>query len=154
VLDSDGTVHQEGYFENRKPLAERVGNKRMDGLLKKSAMYRALSMGDYRITDNDIRLYLAVVRRAQEALTAQYPGLRFGVILWPNQQAPQQRETYEKLREGFRKMGLPLDLVEDILPGYNNDRTPYILGPSDHHPNALANRLLAQYVLGHISPPR
>lgn len=47
-------------------------------------------------------------------------------------------------------MGIPLDLVEDILPGYDTDRAPYILGSSDHHPNALADRLLAQYILNKI----
>ena len=47
-------------------------------------------------------------------------------------------------------MGIPLDLVEDILPGYNTDRAPYILGPSDHHPDAFADRLLAHYILSKL----
>jgi hypothetical protein len=151
VLDAAGTVHQDGYFDNRKTLAERLGlGRRVQGQLDKSAMWRMLSTGDSRITDDDIRLYFAVVRRSQELLTAQYPGIQFHVILWPNQHVAQQRATYEKLRDGFRQMGIPLDLVEDILPGYNTDRAPYILGPSDHHPNALADRLLSQYILSKI----
>lgn len=151
VLDADGTVHQAGDLGNRKPLALRLGlGRRVEGQLNKSAMWRMLSMGDSRITDDDIRLYFAVVRRSQELLTAQYPGLQFHVILWPNQNVAQQRTTYEKLRDGFRRMGIPLDLVEDILPGYSTDRAPYILGSLDHHPNALADRLLAQYVLSKI----
>jgi hypothetical protein len=48
-------------------------------------------------------------------------------------------------------MGIPLYLVEDILSGYSTDRAPYILGSLDHHPNALANRLLAQYILSKIA---
>lgn len=150
VLDSDGTVHQAGNFGNRKTLAERLGLTRGVGQLNKSAMYRMLSSGEARITDDDIRLYFAVVRRSQELLAAQYPGIRFEVILWPNQHVPQQREAYEKLRDGFRQRGVPLVLVEDILPGYNTDRSPYILGSTDHHPNALADRLLAQYILSKI----
>ena len=151
VLDPDGAVHQEGYFEDRRPLIERLGFRRGGRQLNKSATWRVLSMSDSRITDDDIRLYFAVVRRSQELLTAEYPGIQFRVILWPNQIAMQQRAAYVKLRDGFRKMGIPLDLVEDILPGYSTDRTPYILGPSDHHPNALADRLLAQYILKQIS---
>ncbi len=151
VLAADGTVHQEGYFEDRRPLALRLGfGQRASGQLNKSAMWRMLSMSDSRITDDDIRLYFAVVRRSQDLLTTQYPGIQFHVILWPNQVAWQQRATYLKLRDGFRRMGIPLDLVEDILPGYSTDRTPYILGSSDHHPNALADRLLAQYILSKI----
>ena len=117
-------------------------------------MWRMLNTGESLITDEDIRLYFAVVRRSQELLAAQYPGLHFDVILWPNAGASnvgQQHSTYEKLRDGFRQMGIPLDLVEDILPRYNTDREKFQLSSSDTHPNALANRLLAQYVLSKIT---
>ena len=110
-------------------------------------------MSDSRITDDDIRLYFAVVRRSQELLTAQYPGIQFRVLLWPNQNVSQQRATYEKLQDGFRRMGIPVDRVEDILPGYRTDRAQYILGPADHHPNVLADRLLAQHVLSKVLEP-
>ncbi len=109
-----------------------------------------LSTPGERITDDDIQLYLAAVSRSQELLKAQFPGIEFHVILWPNQNVPQQRYVYEKLREGFRRAGIPFVLVEDILPGYKENRMPYILGPSDHHPNALADRLLAEYVLSEV----
>ena len=151
VLDADGTVRRAGYLEDRKPLALRLGlGQRIEGQLNKSAIWQMLSMGDSRITDDDIRLYFAVVRRSQDLLKAQYPGIQFRVILWPNQQVSQQRATYEKLRDGFRQIGIPVDLVEDILPGYSADRLPFILGSADHHPNALADRLLAQHVLHEI----
>lgn len=152
VLNADGTVRAAGHYEDRTPLARRLGlGGRINAQLEKSAMWRMLSMGDSRITDDDIRLYFAVVQRSKELLEAQYPGIQFRVILWPNQHVSQQRATYEKLRDGFRRMGIPVDLVEDILPGYNADRTPYILGPADHHPNALADRLLAQHILTEIA---
>jgi len=148
VLNADGTLREEGNFENREPLALRLGlGNRIDKQLRKSAIWRAFSMRDYRVNDDDLRLYFAMVRRSQELITAQYPGIRFRVILWPNQEVPQERETYEKLQEGFSRMAVPFDLVEDILPGYKTDRSPYILGSTDHHPNALANRLLAEHLL-------
>jgi len=144
-------VHQEGFFGDRKPLALRLGlGKRIGGQLNKSALWREFSMGDSRITDDDIRLYFAVVRRSQQLLAAEYPGIQFRVLLWPSQNVAQQRATYLKLRDGFRQMGIPLDLVEDVLPGYSTDRSPYVLGPADHHPSALADRLLAHFVVSHI----
>lgn len=73
VLDADGTVHQAGYFGNSKNLAERLGLKRGVGQLNKSAMWRTLSTSEPRITDDDIRLYFAVVRRSQE-LQGPVPG--------------------------------------------------------------------------------
>jgi hypothetical protein len=150
VLDADGTPRQEGFLGDRKPLDERLGIRRGVRQLRKSALWRRLSSGDYRINDDDIRLYFAVVQRSQELLVAQYPGLQFHVILWPNQDAPQQLYAYEKMREGFRRMGIRLHLVDDILPGFTRDRSPYILSSVDHHPNALADRLLAQYVLAQV----
>ena len=150
-LDSNGTVRLTGYFENQKPLAQRLRFVwRFERQLNKSAIWRMLSGGDSRITDEDIRLYFAVVRHSQEILTAQFPDIQFRIILWPNQNAAQQRVTYEKLRDGFRRTRVPLDLVEDILPGYSADPSQYILGSSDHHPNARANRLIAQYILNEI----
>ena len=107
-------------------------------------------MSDSRITEDDFRIYFAVVRRSQVLLTAQYPGIQFRVILWPNQHVAQERATYERLRKEFSRMGIPVDLVEDILPGYSVDRSPYILSSTDHHPSALANRLLAHYVLSEM----
>lgn len=147
VLSADGNVHQEGRLEDRKTLADRLGLHHGVRQLNKSAIWRWLSTGDARVTDEDIRLYLAVVRRSAELLKGQFPGIQFRVILWPNQQVPQQRDVYFKLRDGFKQLGIHEDLVEDILPGYATNRAPYILGPSDHHPNALADRVLAQYVL-------
>jgi hypothetical protein len=150
VLDANGTVHQSGNFGDSKPLAKRLGIHRGVRQLKKSAIWRALESSDSQITDGDIRLYFAVVRRSQELLTAEYPGIQFRVILWPNQDVPQERATYEKLRDGFRQMRIPVDLVEDIIPGYNTDRSRFILSSVDHHPNALADRLLAQYIVSKI----
>lgn len=147
VLDADGTVHQEGYFEDRRPLHARLGIHRGVRQLRKSAIWRMLESPEPRITGDDLRLYFAVVRRSQELLKTQYPGIQFRVILWPVRNDP----TYEKLRDGFLQMSIPLDLVEDILPDFRTDRSGFILSSADHHPNAIANRLIAQHVLNEIA---
>lgn len=152
VLDTDGTVHQMGFYDSNT-LDERLGlstSSRIRGQLDKSALWRMIGSRESRVTDDDIRLYLAVVRRSQELLVAQFPEIQFHVILWLNQDAPEQRYVYEKIRDGFLRMGYPVHLVENILPGYSADRSPYILSSVDHHPNALADRLIAQYVVSEI----
>lgn len=176
VLDADGTVSRAGDFENLQPLAERLGlvttcpcgqcpdceshellAQRL-GLawevrqINKSAIWRRLWNGYSRINAADIRLCLAVVRRAQELLSAQYPGIQFNVLLWPGGHSRQQQYAYEELREGLRRMGIPLYLVEDILPGCRVDPSAYLLSPVDPHPNALADRLLAKYVVEKVLP--
>ena len=150
ALNADGSVHLAGAFGNRELLDQRLGLKHGVRQLNKSAIWRRLGNGDDRISDDDLRLYFAVVRHSQELLAAQYPGIQFHIILWPYQDSPQQPYAYEKMLEEFRRTGVSLYLVEDILPGFRSDRSPYILGSADHHPNALADRLLAQYVLTRV----
>jgi hypothetical protein len=102
------------------------------------------------VTAANIRLYLSVVRRSRDLLAVQYPGIEFRIILWPGDNAA-ERSVIETLLDGFRHMGMAVDLVDDILPGYMTDATPFVLSRSfDHHPSALANRLLARYVLNKI----
>jgi hypothetical protein len=152
VLDADGTLHRAGYFEDHQPLALRLGlGRRVAAQLDKSAMWQRFTAADSHVTHEDIRLYLAMVRRSQELLTAQYPGIQFRVILWPGHSV-EQRSIYEKMRAGFLGMGIPVDLVEDILPGYRTNEARFTLSPGDTHPNALADRLLAQHILHQIEP--
>ncbi|MGA2227315.1 MAG: hypothetical protein ABSH41_23005 [Syntrophobacteraceae bacterium] len=160
VLETDGTLHRAGYFEGRKSLARELSFgwliegqlNWIEGQLNKAAIWRRLLMKDSRITDDDIRLYLAMIGRTQELITTQYPGIQFRIILWPGQGGSvAQRSTYEKIRDGFLRMGIPVDFVEDILPGYNTDREKFQLSSMDTHQNALANRLLAQYVVSKLA---
>ncbi len=134
MLDPDGTVHRAGYFEIRKPLAQRLRfGRQIEWQLKKSAIWRRLLVFDSRITEDDIRLYFAVVRRSQELLTAQFPGIQFRIILWPGHSgSAAQRSAYEKMRDGFLLMGIPVDLVADILPGYNADPKKFHLSSVGH----------------------
>ena len=55
------------------------------------------------------------------------------------------------MREQFRRMEIPVDLVEDILPAYNTNREKFQISSTDDHPNALANRLIAQHLLNQIT---
>jgi hypothetical protein len=151
VLTSNGDVHQDGNLSDRKPLDARLGIKHGAKQLRKSAIWRLLSFHDDSVSDEDLKLYLAVVRRSRDLLVAQYPGIQFRVILWTNPADPGDQPLYEKMQNGFREMGIPFDRVEDILPGYRSDQLKYVLSSADHHPNALADRLLAEQVLHEVA---
>ena len=176
VLDADGTPRRSGDFESRQPLAGRLGfvapcrcgqcpdcetrvllAQRL-GLawearqINKSAIWRRLWNGYSGVTAGDIRLYLAVVGRSRELLTAQYPGIQFHVVLWPGGHNRQQQSAYNEMREGFHRMGIPLHLTEEILPNSGPDPSAYQLSSVDPHPNALADRLLAKYLVEKVLP--
>jgi hypothetical protein len=150
ALDAAETVHRAGFFDDPAPLALRLGlGRRVAAQLNKSATWQALDLRESNVTEDDIHLYLAMVRRSRDLLSVQYPDIQFRVILRPDHSGA-ERSTYEKMREGFLEMGFPLDLAEDILPGYKANEAPFILSPADPHPNAQANRLMARYILNQI----
>jgi hypothetical protein len=155
VLDPAGTVHRAGFFEDHAPLATRHAlglRPRLEGQFGKSALWRILMFRDSPIREDDFHLYFAIVGQARALLTARYPGIQFHVILWPGDfNDRQQQYAYERLRDGFRRMGIPLDLVEDTLPGFAANRVRFQLSSADTHPNALADRFLAQQVLNEIT---
>jgi hypothetical protein len=115
----------------------------------KSAMYRWLqNVTRSAISDDDVHLMLAIVRRTREQLAAQYPGIQFHVILWIN--SKREEAIYQQLQHGLRELSVPVHLVEDILPGYRLGASNYVLSDKDRHPTALANRTLASYVVTKI----
>lgn len=149
-LTSDGGVRAAGRFDDDEPppwsWPARIRSK-----LNKSALFRLVTDRHPAPTDQDTDLVLAIVQRSRDLLYAEYPGIRFHVILWRVE--PGEQAIYEGLERGFAKLNLPFHRVEDILPGYTlgAKSLQYVLGPDDLHPNALANRLLANYVLMNIA---
>ncbi|MBZ5705514.1 MAG: hypothetical protein LAN63_09175 [Acidobacteriia bacterium] len=141
-LDADGTVHLHGHFDDgEKPPS--VLKAKLEWQLRKAAIYQMLKGLEPPTDENDIRLLLATIRRSRDLLVAEYPGIEFHVILWPK--SPGEETIYRELQEGFRRMNIPGYLVENIFPDYDTGK--YWLDPDDRHPNALANRLLAKYVV-------
>jgi len=145
VLDGGGNLQPAGHFTEVNPGAPwRISA--LTRRLRVSAIYRRFSNPESAYVDTDLSIFLAVVVRSKELLTDQYPGLQFQIILWPYWDEA-EIPLYEKVRDGLAKTGIPLHLVEDILPDYKTNPKKYWLSPGDRHPNALANRLVADYVL-------
>ena len=110
VLDADGTLHRAGYFEGRQPLGRQLGLgwpvegllNWTEGQLNKSALWRRFLLSDARITDDDIRLYLAMIRRTQELITTQYPDIQFRIVCGRvRQAAPRSNPLTGRYGMGF-----------------------------------------------------
>ena len=151
VLDPDGSVRRVGDFEQKERTPSPF-EAELRWQLGKSAIYRTLANRQPRVTEDDIRLTLAMVRRSRDLLAAEYPGIQFHVLLW----RPWEEDyfIYRELQDGFRQMNIPVHLVENILPGFTLATSgKYAISPTERHPNALAERILANYVLTKIVSP-
>jgi len=149
-LNTDGSVLFTGHFDDGQEPPSAF-TRRLRGQLQKSAIYRRLEDFRPRTNENDVRLLLAIVGRSRDLLIAQYPGIKFEVILWRN--FPYEQELYEELQAGFVRMNIPVHRVGDILPDYSTNPEKYWLSREDAHPNALANRLIANYAVTKILSP-
>jgi len=148
VLDNKGNLQQAGHFTETAP-GQPWRISALTQRLRRSSIYRRFSTPESDYSDADLPTYLAVVIRSKQLLTTEYPGLQFQILLWPNWDKG-EIPLYEKVRAGLASTGIPLYLVEDILPDYKTDPQRYMLSPADRHPNALANRILAAYLLKSI----
>jgi hypothetical protein len=166
-LDADGTPRMYGHFDEMgtalaffESLGRRTCPKFVSAVLRqlsKSAFYRKQTSADAAIEPGDVRLYMGVVGRSRDLLMTDYPGLEFHVILWPDE-ITGNPTVYRELLNGFRQLNIPVHRVEDIVSGCNvdarrRDQTRYLIAPTDPHPNAFANRVLAEYVVTRVLSP-
>lgn len=150
LVDPGGMVRRVGNFEEEERVPSPL-EAELRWQFGKSAIYHLLENRVPRVSEDDVRTTLAIVRRSRDLLAAEYPGIKFHVILWPDW--GRDGVVYQELQDGFRQMNIPVHLVEDILPGHSLASEKYVISPHDNHPNALADRLLANYVLTKIVSP-
>jgi hypothetical protein len=150
VLAQNGGVRFAGYFEDNddhvedKTLSMLVGNQ-----IFKSTIYQAIVQGRYvrKYGRDDMNLYLSIIEEAQRVARADYPSVEFHVLLWDEDNLDNRT-----IREGLRERGISVHLMSDILPNYEPDdlNQEYRIHVRDPHPNALANELMAQYLVREV----
>ena len=90
-----------------------VERSRFLSQLLKSHIYQRLDRP--RLTDEDLRTYVAIVKASEQLFRQRFPGASFDVLLWDD--APNgETALYEQVREGLRREGLRVHLVPDIIP--------------------------------------
>lgn len=95
-------------------------------------------------------LYAAVVAQAAQTLRTRYPGIETHMLVW---------DDWDDGDPGvgdLTELAAELDgvhRVSAILPEFSDSTRQYRIHPRDWHPNALANRLLAGYVVENILAP-
>ncbi len=147
---SDGSVYFAGHFDDRP--ASWLG--RVHRQFEKSALYRFWAYQARRhegFADSDLQVYLGIVSRSRDILTAKYPGVRFEVLLWGDGSGL-DRGLDQPIADGLARLRIPVHRVSDILPGYDDyvRGSKYRLSPEDAHPDSAANAILARYVVSQI----
>ncbi len=138
ILDHKGNVVFSGNFDDGKIPGQ------ITKQLNKSHIYRKIFERQRTINNNDIALFLGIVKNSKELLEKQYHA-EFHIIFWDDP----HDEFLEKTLEELRRSQFSVHLVSDILPNYKNDPSRYKIA-RDGHPNANAHKILAQYVIDHI----
>jgi hypothetical protein len=149
-LTRDGEVRLDGRFEDDRRI-EKSFTRLLSNQLMKSMIYAAVIQGKYvrKYNQETIDLYLGIVDEARDLVRSRYPCAAFHVLLWDADDVDNRA-----IRDGLRRMGIDVHLMSEILPNYQVDELndAYRLHPIDVHPNALANDLIADYVVREILP--
>lgn len=149
VLTDNGGVRLDGRFEDNDDFQDRSLVQILGAQIYKSMIYHKIVQGRYvsKYGRGLIDLYLEIIDEARRVALADYPAADFHVLLWDEDNADNRA-----IREGLRQRGINLHLMSHILPNYRADdlNQQYRIHVRDPHPNALANKLIAQYLIREI----
>ena len=159
-LEADGTVRHDGHFDDRPPATpgewlrsfHRKLPMRMREHLESSALYRRVFHAHRPVYEPDIALYASIVATAQQTATQAFPDAAFRVLFWDYDD---DAEVGGQVLAQLRARGIAVYPMSEILPGFPAERARYEISPYDKHPNALAHRLIADFVVGRLieAPP-
>ncbi len=148
IIEGGELVFCGNFDDSEYPTYTKIKRKIYNQLNKSNFFIKYFSKKDrYTITDNDISLFLNIVSTAQEKLIKKFPNVKFHVILWDK--TPSDK-TYLKIRKGLNLMTNNIHYVSDILPNLCDDTKKYEISKYDTHPNPLAHKLIAEYVVNNI----
>jgi hypothetical protein len=115
-------------------------------LFGKSYAYQEYVIDRHRISDGEVKLYLEIVAEVKRKLKEKFPGIKFVILYWDDEDQSYQKELDEKLS------GIADEYVRitEVIPDINNvHREKYSLH-NDYHPNAVAHQAIAKYLSENI----
>ncbi|MBN1558942.1 hypothetical protein JW998_01740 [candidate division KSB1 bacterium] len=142
----DGHIYHAGRFDDGMIYTHAILAPAVE-YLKKSHIYQKIAEKRRVMTDEDLELFLEIVERSQIELAHIYPAAKFHVIMWNDI----KYDRYEKALNGFKERKINAIWINEILPNYTDDHKQYrIHRIHEKHPNALANQIVARYILEKI----
>ena len=133
---SDGRLETNGTFENSGTTGEWLRYVRLKEAEKSELGKRLFS---YRTSDEDIELWIELLKSARREFQDSFPETPFIVVLL-NSPTP----TTQKMEEALKKSGLTYHLCYSESPDLREEKYKI---PVDRHPNALGAEKLADYMI-------
>jgi len=136
ILRKNGEIIYNGHFDDEK-LA--ILKKNVILQLRKSLIFSKV-LDRYFNRDN-INLFIEMVSASRRIMETRYPESEFHVIIWNNKESELSKKLEQK--------GMRVHYIRNILIDYPEKRSKYMF-KHDGHPNSLANKMIAEYVVNKI----
>jgi hypothetical protein len=131
------------YSGTRPDVDMPAWRKHVVAQLMKSHVYRALVMRQSEVSQQDLDLYFAIVRRAFTLFAEKWPTTRLDVISWDMDFRATDRSTFHK---GLESVGVRVHHIDDILAGYSSDPVRFSLHATDPHPTPATYDVVASFL--------
>ncbi len=156
ILGEHEEVIYKGHFDDNSAShtsIQKILNKLNIQLNKSYLFLRIKKKMRYRISNNNVRLFIRMIEKSKNIIATRYPGVEFHIIWWGYEDKSVLEELAEK--------GIRVHLIRNILPiTYNYEgneisevkwfkRFKYLI-PLDRHPKPLTYRIIAEYVKQNI----
>lgn len=132
-LDAQGKLFLAGRFSER-------------GEAERRALWFSEILPIFYPGKKDLDLYTELLKATREEIARRYPDARFVVVYWP---VPHKvgRAIHAHIEEALLGSGLEVHTSSEFLSG---DPWQYVIDRDDIHPNALAHKRMADYVVDRL----
>lgn len=115
--------------------------------LNKSFLYTTTLGKNRSIHSADVKLTVNIVKAAKDFIETRFAGSEFHVLFWDSL----EDDRAEEMITGLKERAIRIHLMSDILPGYfaSDFGSTYRI-TNDGHPNPLAHKMIADYVVHSI----
>ena len=138
MLNENQEVEYAGHFDDAPTY-------RLKKLLRlnESIIFRKLFGTQRPVRQQDLELYVGIIARAEEVFKSQYPDSEFHIILWGDTGG---NNVFSDLLTLIKEQKMNIHPRSELIPLYTRNADKYELSKYDHHPNAIAHDLVAQYI--------
>jgi hypothetical protein len=144
ILTKDKTVEYIGPFNNKWRYL--VAKYFRDQIKESSIVQRFPAWELPTTTREHADLLVAIVTKARDFVKNKWPGAKFSVLLWND-----NTRSSRLIQKGLLEKNVELFLITEALPESTSNPEQYEI-PFDHHPNALAHKRIAEFVIRRMLP--